>query len=186
MCPGPEQTDRCIRDGCAYHIETGLCLGSNLGDRAANLRKAAAMVESVDGVTVMDRSPIYETEPVDVLPENRGRLFMNAVLIVESALQPRGLLRHLHDIENAMGRVRTSDRNAPRTLDIDIIYAGDMRIDSPDLRVPHPQWFTRRFVVRPLADVRPDLVLPDTDRTVAEHLLSLPDTPEVVLFSEDW
>ena len=167
-------------------IEFGLCLGSNLGDRAENIRRAAASIAAIEGVEVLERSPIYETEPVGVLPENRERFFLNGVLIVNNSLEPGLLLDRLHEIEDNMGRVRTNDRNAPRTIDIDILYAGDLRIEEARLRVPHPEWFSRRFVVQPLADVRPDLVLPDTDRTVGEVLLSLPDETKVVLFSEDW
>jgi 2-amino-4-hydroxy-6-hydroxymethyldihydropteridine diphosphokinase len=166
--------------------EIGLCLGSNLGDRLANLRRAAEAVDRIDGVTVAARSPIYETEPVDVRPENRDLFFLNAVLIVDSSMEPRALLHRLHDIENSMGRVRTGDRNAPRAIDIDILYAGDVRIEEGDLKIPHPQLLTRRFVVRPLADVRPGLILPGVERSVSEILLSLPDTPKVVLFSAEW
>jgi len=167
-------------------IEIGLCLGSNLGNRVAHLQRAAAAVDRIEGVSVQERSPIYETEPVDVLPENRDRPFLNAVLIVDCSLDPRDLLRFLHAIENEMGRIRTDDRNAPRTIDIDILYAGDMRIEEDDLCVPHPQWFTRRFVVQPLADLRPNLVIPDRESTVGEILLSLPDTSKVVLFDQHW
>jgi len=157
-----------------------------LGDRSANLRRAAEAVDHIDGVTVVARSPIYETEPVNVRPENRDLLFLNAVLIANSLIQPRALLHHLHDIENSMGRVRTGDRNAPRTIDIDILYAGDVRIEEGDLNIPHPQLLTRRFVVRPLADLRPGLILPGVERSVSEILLSLPETPKVVLFSVQW
>lgn len=165
--------------------EIGLCLGSNLGDRPANLEHAAKAIAAIEGVTIEERSRVYETEPVDVRPENRDRFFLNAVLIVSCGLHPRELLPCLRAIEDDMGRVRTDDRNAPRTVDIDILYAGDMRIEDDDLCVPHPHWFTRRFVVQPLAEVRPGLILPGQTLTVAALLLTLPDTPKVFLFEPD-
>ena len=84
-----------------------------------------------------------------------------------------------------MGRVRGMDRNAPRPIDIDILYADDVMIDDDDLTLPHPRWSERRFVVQPLADVRPALCIPGQNRTVAEILAGMPATPTVHRF-KDW
>ena len=85
-----------------------------------------------------------------------------------------------------MGRHRSLDRFAPRAIDIDIIYAGPSRIESGGLVLPHPRWLERRFVVQPLADIRPDLQLPGSQRTVKEVLDTLPEDSHVVLLTRDW
>jgi len=167
-------------------MEIGLSLGSNLGERLGNLTLARQKVAADRGIRVVAQSPVYETEPVDVRSEHKDRQFLNAVLIVESETPPNELLARLHQVECELGRRRVGDRNAPRTVDIDILYVGDRcRADSL-LTVPHPRWTTRRFVVQPLADVRPDLILPGEQRTVSQVLLSLPQSPIVVLFSREW
>jgi 2-amino-4-hydroxy-6-hydroxymethyldihydropteridine diphosphokinase len=167
-------------------LETGLLLGSNLGDRLANLRAAAEAVASLPGVERIVRSAVYETEPVDVSPQHAGLRFLNAFLVAFTRAAPPELARRLHGIEAAMGRVRTGERNAPRPIDIDIVYAGSLVLKQPGLTVPHPEWNRRRFVVRPMADLRPWLRLPGERRTVREVLLSLPETPKVVLFTANW
>ena len=161
-------------------------LGSNLGDRLENLRQARRSVCSWDGVSEAAASSLYETEPVGVTPEFRARAFLNAVLIVRCRLPLRELIDRLHGLEADMGRRRSSDRNAPRPIDLDILYAGAQSIDDPLLRVPHPRWSERRFVVQPLADVRPALVLPGDARTVAAVLASLPDVPRATPLGIDW
>lgn len=167
-------------------MEIGLSFGSNLGDRLRHLREARRRIASIPGVRIEAESPVYETEPVDVAPPYREAAFLNAVLIVESEMEPRMLARELHRIEAEMGRVRGPDRNSPRTIDLDMLYAGRMRLISPELTVPHPRWAERRFVVQPLADVRPDLVLPGETRAVRDVLAALPDRSAVVLFARRW
>jgi 2-amino-4-hydroxy-6-hydroxymethyldihydropteridine diphosphokinase len=167
-------------------MEIGLSLGSNLGDRLGHLRSARDRLLQWPGVERVAQSPVYETEPVDVAPRYADRLFLNAVLIIRGDADPEVLNARCREIEAAMGRVRTGDRNAPRPIDIDIIYAGPARAESATLTLPHPRWTARRFVVQPLADVRPDLRLPPGTRTVAEVLSSLPARPEVVLFERVW
>jgi 2-amino-4-hydroxy-6-hydroxymethyldihydropteridine diphosphokinase len=167
-------------------VEIGLCLGTNLGDRMANLRAAASALAELEQTDIIARSAVYETEPVDVSPEHRDQAFLNAVLVLETALDVRRISRHMHAIEDEMGRVRTSDRNAPRPIDIDIIYADGIQLEEDDLTVPHPEWAGRRFVVQPLADVRPGFVLPGTNRTVSDVLLSLPQEPKVIPSKAQW
>jgi 2-amino-4-hydroxy-6-hydroxymethyldihydropteridine diphosphokinase len=167
-------------------MEVALSLGSNLGDRLENLQRARERLAAIPGVVVESCSPIYETEPMDVASVYAHQRFLNAVLIVQSVLEPFRLACHLHEIESEMGRVRSRDRNAPRTVDIDVIYADGIQTRDPNLTLPHPRWSERRFVVQPLADLRPDRVLPGQGRTVREVLLSLPPKPNVVLFAQLW
>ena len=134
----------------------------------------------------MAHSPVYETEPVGVKPEHQQLKFLNAVLIVESDRTPADLHRALADIENELGRVRNEDRFAPRAIDIDILFAGKDRYNEPRLKIPHPRWAERRFVVQPLADVRANLVLPGAEKTVKEILRVLPPEPVVRLHSREW
>ena len=167
-------------------MEYGISLGSNLGDRLANLQAVRRQILDLPGTVAAAQSPVYETEPVDVSPEHADKPYLNSVIIVQTELDPRTFIRHLHRIEAEMGRVRGADRNAPRPADADIIYAGYNVIRTPDLTVPHPRWAERRFVVQPLADVRPDLLLPPADKTVSQVLQSLPITPTAELFRHNW
>ncbi len=167
-------------------MEIGISLGSNLGDRLACLRTARERIGHLSGVTITACSCVYETEPVDV-PAVYGRMsFLNAVVVVETNVDLASLLEMFRDIEEDMGRRRGPDRNAPRPIDIDIIFAGTSVVKEEGLVVPHPRWAERKFVVAPLADVRPHLVLPGQDRSVKEILSTLPEHPAVVLFSKEW
>ncbi len=167
-------------------MEVGLSLGSCLGDRLAHLGGARRAIAALHGVREVAASPVYETEPVGVKPEFAGLPYLNAVLVVETDLAPEALRAALGEIESRAGRIRGADKYAPRTLDIDILYAGAERRASPSLTLPHPRWAERRFVVQPLADVRPDLVLPGSPRSVAGQLAALPDLPAARLFTRDW
>ena len=167
-------------------MEIGLSLGSNLADRLANLRAARDRVAALRGVRIVATSAVYETEPVGVSDEFRDKPYLNAVIVIETALPLETFAQRVHAVEDELGRVRCKDRNAPRTIDIDVIYADSDLLDNGTLTVPHPRWAERRFVVQPLADVRPGLVLPRQERTVREVLLALPDEPKVVLSSAEW
>lgn len=167
-------------------IEAGLSLGSNMGDRLQNLTRARELIADAAKVSVLVSSPVYETEPVGVKDQYRDLSFLNAVLIVESGLEVEELSDLIHGVENTLGRERSEDRYAPRPIDVDILYAGDAIMNSPDITLPHPSWYKRRFVLQPLADVRSELVLPGQTLTCEQMLSSLPEVPEVVLFSEGW
>ena len=158
-------------------IESGFSLGSNLGDRMGHLREAVNRLAATPGAELRACSPVYETEPVGVKPEHAHLKYLNAVVIIASPLSAAEWLRRIAEIEGALGRVRTDDRYAPRTLDIDLIYHGAEMLCSRGVTVPHPRWAEREFVVRPLADVRPDLVLPGAGRTVREILKGLESAP---------
>jgi 2-amino-4-hydroxy-6-hydroxymethyldihydropteridine diphosphokinase len=131
-----------------------LAIGSNLGDRLAHLQSAVDGLAREPGVSVVAVSPVYETEPVGG-PEQPE--YLNAVVAVETELGPRALLAVGRRIEESARRVR-AQRWGPRTLDVDILLVGDLRVDEPDLQVPHPRMWERAFVLAPLADVAPELV----------------------------
>ncbi len=161
-----------------FSLEIAFSLGSNLGDRAANLAEAKRQILDDPHARLAAQSSLYETEPVDVNPQYQHLKFVNAVLIIDSSWPAEPWLALLSGIEQRMHRERSADRNAPRTIDIDILYAGATCIDSGGLMVPHPRWADRRFVVEPLAEIRPDLILPGAKDTVAQILQALPDNEE--------
>lgn len=167
-------------------MEVAFSLGSNLGDRLANLRLAAALVAALPGVRVLAAAPLYETDPVGTRPEYAHLKYLNTVLIVEAPPDLDTLSRAVHAIEDELGRVRTEDRNAPRTIDIDILYAGAVTRADGHLDLPHPRWAQRRFVVQPLADVRPDLTIPGTQLTVSAVLAALPPGERVRRMADNW
>jgi len=166
--------------------ETGFCLGSNVGGRLRLLSQAKTLILLEPDVRFVDQSPVYETEPVDVKPEYQSMKFLNAVLIVESPYTAETWLLKIKKIEELLKRTRMEDRNAPRTMDVDILFVGDQVVDSNLLQIPHPRWAKRRFVVQPLANVRPDLVLPGAGTPVREILAQMPANDEVRHFSERW
>lgn len=167
-------------------METGLSLGSNLGDRLANLRAARQRLVALPGVRLLAAAPVYETEPVGVKPEFRHLAYLNTVLILEGGGLPAEWRRQTALIEDELGRVRSADKFAPRTLDIDLLYVGDHCVDEGGLIIPHPRWMLRRFVLQPLADVRPDLLLPGATQTVRQTLANLPPGEAVKKISAPW
>ena len=130
-------------------------LGANLGDPAATLRAAFQALSALPDTKLRASSSFYRTAPVDAI----GPDFLNAVAWLETRLPPLALLAELQRIEAANGRARPY-RNAPRTLDLDLLLYGDEHIDTAALTVPHPRLQERAFVVRPLADLAPGLVVP--------------------------
>ncbi len=136
-----------------------LGMGSNLGDSRRLLRDAIDAL----GVGVVAVSPLYETQPVGGPPGQQN--YLNVVVELETDQTPRQLLGLCRRLETAAGRVR-AERWGPRTLDVDILLVGDLRVDEPDLVVPHPRMHERRFVMAPLADLAPELVPRDWERRV--------------------
>ncbi len=168
-----------------HQLTTGLALGSNLGDRLAHLRQGRDLLLSLhEGPAPAALSPVYETEPVDCPPGSAS--FLNAVVEIRTSLDPLHLLRQLICLESELGRPPARGQNTPRPLDLDILYAGELVIDTPSLVLPHPRMTARRFVLQPLADVRPDFVLPGDGRGMAPLLAALPPVPRVALFREIW
>jgi 2-amino-4-hydroxy-6-hydroxymethyldihydropteridine diphosphokinase len=136
-----------------------LSLGSNLGERMDNLQGAVRALADTPEVWVTGVSPVYETEPVDA-PDGSD-LFLNAVVLADTTLAASRLLDRALAIEDAFSRERSEVRNAPRTLDVDLIVVGDRRSDDDHLRLPHPRAAERAFVLRPWLDVDPNAEVPD-------------------------
>ncbi len=163
-------------------MRTGIAFGSNLGDRLAHLTAGREAVLRVPGVSAPAlHSRIYETEPVGTGPD--AGPFLNAVMDVEFTGEPHTLLAALRAIESALGRPMRYPRNAPRTLDLDILYVGDLVLHDDTLILPHPRLHLRRFVLAPLNDIRPDLHLPGQSQTIAELLAHLDDPSAVTVFA---
>jgi 2-amino-4-hydroxy-6-hydroxymethyldihydropteridine diphosphokinase len=147
---------------------TYLSLGSNVGDREANLRAA------IERLPALRISRVYETEPVDFTDQP---WFLNLVVEMETDLSPLDVLATTSRIEEELGRVRTVPKG-PRMIDIDILLYGDEVVNEPTLQIPHPRMAQRRFVLAPLADLAPDLRHPATGKTVRQMLADAP--PEIV------
>lgn len=141
-------------DGRATRAYVGI--GANLGDARAAVVAAFAALAALPLTRLVARSSLYVSAPVDA----SGPDFVNAVAALDTRLAARELLKHLHDIEARHGRERPW-RNAPRTLDLDLLLAGDTVDADPALTLPHPRMDARAFVLLPLAEIAPDLVLPD-------------------------
>ena len=142
-------------------------LGANLGDRERTLREAVEALGAEDGVEVLAVSTLRETDPVGVGDQP---LFLNGAAKLETALSARELLDRLLAVEQGFGRVRVPGEHGPRTLDLDLLLYGDAEIDEQGLTVPHPHLHERRFVLEPLAELNPSLVVPG--RGDVESLLS--------------
>jgi 2-amino-4-hydroxy-6-hydroxymethyldihydropteridine diphosphokinase len=166
-------------------MRTGVGLGSNLGDRLANLQAArTAIVDLAEVKPPILSSPIYETEPVGCEP-GAGK-FVNAVIEFEYKGDPAKLLEQLVRIENSLGRAPDHARNVSRTIDIDLLYCGNLKIDNERLQLPHPRLHLRKFVLQPLADIRPDLILPSQAKNVRQLLAHLDESAKVVRLTDDW
>ena len=169
-------------------MEFGIALGSNLGDRLQNMRDAVdAMRSHLIPGSAVERSPIYASDPVDC-PKHAGR-FYNAVIVVQFDGAAKKLLTITQSIETAAGRAPLENRevNAPRAIDLDLLYAGSEQIDSEALVVPHPRLHLRRFVLEPLASVRPQLILPGREQSIDALLEALQsDEAPLDCVTADW
>lgn len=166
-------------------MRAGIALGSNIGDRFRALilaRTSILQLPSVSAPCLSSR--LYETDPVDSDP-NSGR-FLNAVIEVEFSGRPDALLEGLQSIESAMGRALIRPKNAPRSIDLDVLYLGPLVSSDPRLTLPHPRIHLRRFVLTPLADIRPELLLPNQSVPVQELLAALDDPAGVDLAQSQW
>ncbi len=134
-----------------YEVFIGV--GSNLGDRHENILSAIEFLKRHRKVTVEKISSFIETEPVGGPPQGK---FLNGVIKIKTSLSPMELLKFLQDIEKRLGRERKI-KWGPRTIDLDILLYDDKVIDSPDLKIPHPQMFKREFVLKPLFEIEPNI-----------------------------
>jgi len=166
-------------------MRTGVALGSNLGDRMANLRGARqAVLDLPDVSPPILASAVYETDPVDCEP-GAGK-FLNAVIEFDYNGDPRTLLKKLGRIEESLGRRSVHERNVSRNIDLDLLYCDDLRIDDTRLKLPHPRMHLRKFVLQPLHDVRPDLILPGLATTVDQLLAQFDESVKVNRLIENW
>ncbi|MGC2449328.1 MAG: 2-amino-4-hydroxy-6-hydroxymethyldihydropteridine diphosphokinase [Candidatus Sulfotelmatobacter sp.] len=145
-----------------------LSLGSNIGDREANLRQAITQLETVGRVKAV--SSFYETEPVEFTQQSN---FLNCAVALETLLAPAELMHRLLDIERSLGRERIQEKG-PRTIDIDILLFGDRVIRSTELTIPHPAMTQRRFVLEPLAEIASNTGHPVAKKTIRQLLEELP------------
>jgi 2-amino-4-hydroxy-6-hydroxymethyldihydropteridine diphosphokinase len=151
-----------------------LSLGSNIGDREKNLRTAIASLEDAK-VRVTRVSSFYETEPVDLREQP---WFLNCVVEGTTKIAALELLHALREIERRMGSQKLVPKG-PRLIDMDILLYGEETIDEPELQVPHPRMFLRKFVLIPLAEIAPNVRHPSWNGTTAEMLAETPDQSQV-------
>ncbi len=158
-----------------HSIQSYIGIGSNLGERVDNCEQAIRALEAVPGISSLICSSFYETEPIG--DPNQG-WFINCVVGVATTLRAEQLHVRLMSIEHGLGRVRT-ERNAPRTIDLDLLFYGLEIIQNETLTVPHPRMQQRKFVLAPLAEFVPELKHPVLDLMIGELLHRLPASPIV-------
>jgi len=155
-----------------------LSLGSNIGDRKQNISIASGNINDTIG-RIISRSSFYETEPWGFNDEN---FFLNQSIIIKTTLTPETILKELMTIEEMMGRTRKEKRYASRIIDLDILFYDDMIIETPQLIIPHPLLHKRRFVLKPLAEIAPEMIHPVFKKTIHHLLAECDDKMKVELF----
>jgi len=147
-----------------------ISIGSNIGKAVENCRKGLSALENTHGIQLKKTSKLYKTAPVDY--EDQA-WFINAVVEISTFFEPIQLFNSLKLIEKEAGRTEDGIRFGPRILDLDIIFFDDLVLETPDLVIPHPRMDNRRFVLRPLCDINPDLVHPVLQKTMRDLLGNL-------------
>jgi len=155
-------------------------LGSNLGDRLTNIRKAIELIKE-EGIEIINKSSIYETEPVGYKEQG---WFLNSAVKGKTELSPRRLWKRLEKIEKSMGREKEV-KWGPRIIDLDILFYGNEILNGKELKIPHSELHKRRFVLVPLQEIAPKLVHPIFKKTVSELLRDLKDNSQVKLLCEN-
>lgn len=164
-------------------MRLGIALGANLGDRLANLRFGREQLVAQFGPAIS--APVFETEPVNCPPNSPA--FLNTVIELECDLQPEEILAITQRVENDAGRSDSKISNAPRQLDVDLLYLGETELNTTELTLPHPRLQLRKFVLNPLADICPDLILPNQSKTIRQLLTDLPvEEPDPICVAESW
>jgi 2-amino-4-hydroxy-6-hydroxymethyldihydropteridine diphosphokinase len=164
-------------------MRSGIALGSNLGDRLGHLREGfRRLLKLSDPSGPVRTSTIFDTNPVDSPPD--APAYLNAVVEIEFAGPAITLLDSLLQIERDMGRPSKRPRNAPRIIDLDVLYVGNLTLNNPEIIIPHPRLVHRRFVLAPLAEIAPDLILPGHSQSVQELLNQLEDQSSVQRIAE--
>jgi 2-amino-4-hydroxy-6-hydroxymethyldihydropteridine diphosphokinase len=160
-------------------MRTGIGLGSNVGDRLAYLREGYRRIKSLHiGSEPPLVSSIFETSPIECTPGTNP--YLNAAVEIRFNRPPIALLDALLGIEREMGRPSKRPRNAPRTIDLDVLYVGNLILNNPEIIIPHPRLPQRRFVLTPLSEIAPELVLPGQTKTIRALLENLRDDERVV------
>ncbi|RYD62882.1 MAG: 2-amino-4-hydroxy-6-hydroxymethyldihydropteridine diphosphokinase [Verrucomicrobiaceae bacterium] len=150
----------------------GIALGSNLGDRLSNIRAAIRELRQISApAEPLLKASVWQTEPKLCPPDSP--MFLNTVVEIGHEGEPFSLLEITKAIEKRLGREAAAERNAPRVIDVDLLYFGDRIIDTEELALPHPRIIERRFVLQPLAEIRPHLILPGQHADIATLLAGL-------------
>lgn len=166
------------------NIRAYIGLGSNLGDSLAELRAARRGLQQPPAIIVRASSGLYRTAPVGGPPGQPD--YLNAVLAIDTFIEPEDLLIHCQALEATSGRRRDGERWAARTLDIDLLLYDDLSIQTPALTIPHPRLHLRRFVLAPLCDLHPQGRLPGDSSTFAEHLAAVEENQVVQRIAQLW
>ena len=155
-----------------------LSVGSNLGDKLENCRSGIATLTRSPGIRLVAQSRIYRTEPVDYLDQD---WFINYAVKIETDLTPGELLKHIKSVEQTAGRKQNAIRFGPRILDLDILLYDDVVREEPGLTIPHPRMHKRRFVLRPICDIDPEIIHPVFHRSMQVLLNSLDDREQGII-----
>ena len=164
----------------------GIALGTNLGNRLTHLREAREMLrELVEPDSLYLQAPVYQSEPVDCRDGSPD--FFNTIIEIDFIGKPYDLLMKTQGIEFHLGRESVYETNAPRIIDLDILYFGDTIMSDEILSIPHPRMLDRRFVLQPLNDIRPHLILPGDQVSISKHLRHLEtEEPPLTLVQTTW
>jgi 2-amino-4-hydroxy-6-hydroxymethyldihydropteridine diphosphokinase len=154
-----------------------IAIGSNQGDRELYLLRAVAEIGKMPDTRVTGISPFYETTPVGVSDQPN---FYNAVLRISTGLSPHAVLKALQNIEDNVFKRKRTIKWGPRSMDLDILLYGEQIVDTPELKIPHPHMTERRFVLKPLNDISPDLIHPESGLSISRMLEMLKSDETVV------